>query len=290
MKDPYQILGLSKTATQDEIKNAYRALAKKYHPDLNPGNKAAEGRFKEINSAYERIGTEAERAKFDRGELQSEEFSQQRQNYRSYSDTQQGGGRYSYSFGQDMDADSLFENLFRSAGRERSHRSAPVLYHLEVEFKDSVLGANREITFPDGKKLQVKIPPGVETGTKLRLKGSGENPQDIYIEVSVKALEGFRRVGNDIEIEVPISFIEAILGGEIEVPTMEGAVRVQVPPGVSTGSKLRVRGKGVATSGASRGDQIVILKIVLPKKINPELQSEIRGWKGKYSYEARAER
>jgi DnaJ-class molecular chaperone len=301
LKDPYQVLGVSKTATQDEIKNAYRGLAKKFHPDLNPGNKTAEEKFKDISIAYERIGTSDERAKFDRGETQEQKEQQAQQQYEQartdghaggrrgpfYHETQQGGGRYS----------DFFEDLFREAGHQppgdmpgEDHR-----YQMTVDFKDAVLGAEREVTLMNGKHLKVRIPPGLESGAKLRFKnqgglGQGRAPAgDAYVEIAVKPLEGFKRVGNDIEIEAQISFIEAILGAEIKVPTLESPVMLKVPPGVSTGSRLRIRGKGVARhlDHKEPGDQIVVLKVVMPKKVDPGLAEAVRSWGDKYSYNPR---
>jgi DnaJ-class molecular chaperone len=307
-KDPYTILGVSRTASQDEIKNAYRKLAKKHHPDLNPGNKSAEALFKEINSAYEKVGTAEERAKFDRGgdeeTMRAEEASRARAQSSYYQSQQQGGGgRYSsqFDFGdQSYGTNDFFENLFRGRQGGASARPGPVggsdaLYRMDVSFRDSILGADREITLPDaGKKLQIKVPPGVSSGSRLRFKnqgnaGMGGGPAgDAYVEISVQPQEGFKREGKDVIAELPVSFIEALLGAEIETPTLDGLVMLKIPPGVSTGTRLRVRGKGVRTP-ADPGDQIVVLKVVTPKKVDPELQAAIRSWNGKFSYNPRQE-
>ena len=169
---------------------------------------------------------------------------------------------------------------------------------MEIDFKDSILGADREITLPHGKKLQIKIPPGIDTGKRLRFRGqggpgAGNAPAgDAYLEVTVRPLAGFKRVGNNVESELPISFIEGLLGAEIQVPTVDGSVMLKIPPGLSTGSRLRIRGKGVVApkeSGKDPGDQIVVLKVALPKQVNSELMKAIRAWDGKYSYNPRAE-
>jgi DnaJ-class molecular chaperone len=314
-KDPYQILGVSKSATQDEIKNAYRGLAKKLHPDLNPGNKIAETKFKEVASAYEQVGTAEARTKFDRGETPEQQNEQARRAYEEartgqgrdepfYYNTQQGGGRYSSAFGQDMGGEEFFENLFRSAGRSRGRKAEPAeedirgedqLYQMEIDFKDSVLGAEREITLPQGKKLKVKIPAGVVSGMKLRFKNQGGaghkngSAGDAYVEIKVRPSTDFKRVENDLETEISVSFIEALIGAEIQVPTIDGTVMLKVPPGVTTGSRLRVRGKGVV-SGSTRGDQIVVLKVMTPKTVDPDLQAAIRDWNGKFSYNPRVEK
>lgn len=312
--DPYVTLGVSKLATQDEIKAAYRNFAKKFHPDLNPGNKTAEAMFKDAASAYEQIGTPEERAKFDRGETPEQQQEQAQRsgsrNSRAYSggagpfyhETQQEGGRYSSSFGKGMGGEDFFENLFRSAGQGRSNYQTggmaedfageDHLYQMSVDFKDAILGAEREISLPTGKKLQLKIPPGVETGSKLRFKNQGAPgvgkgvAGDAYVELTIRPLPGFTRVGNNVETELSISFIEALLGAEIKVPTVDGTVMLKVPPGVTTHSRLRVVGKGVALKQA-RGDQIVVLKVVMPATRNPDLEKAVREWGDKYSYNPR---
>ncbi|MBF0206522.1 MAG: J domain-containing protein [Oligoflexia bacterium] len=309
MKDPYVVLGISKTATQDEIRKAYHNLAKKFHPDLNPGNKDAEIKFKDVSLAYERIGSEEERAKYDRGETPEQQQKQPDEQARErtfrrrrgpfYHETQDDGGRYSYSFAKDMGED-FFKSFFHTDDRSRYQNeksSTDEYYQMSVDFKDAVLGAEREITFPNGKRLQVKIPPGIESGTKLRFKNQGGAgigdlpPGDAYIEITVRPLARFNRVGNNIETEVAVSFIEALLGAEIKIPTIDGSVMLKIPSGVSTGSRLRVRGKGVAFGSSSKenGDQIVIIKVVLPKKIDPELEKTVREWGGKFSYNPREE-
>jgi DnaJ-class molecular chaperone len=299
MNDPYAALGVAKTATQDEIKKAYRELAKKHHPDLNPGNSQAEARFKEASQAYEQIGTPEARAKFDQGESDEQRQQQEWQQAQaragaSYYRTQQTGGRYSQAFGDG--AEDIFEEIFRRAGRTAAASEIPGedhYYRLEVEFKDAALGAEREIVLPSGKKLLIKIPAGVEAGTKLRFKqqggagSGGAPPGDAYVEISVKPQPGFTRVGNNIESVLPISLQEAILGGEVRVPTVDGQVMLKVPPGSSTGTRLRIRGKGVGAE-KDRGDQIVNIHIVLPKRIDPALQEAVRGWESKFHYNPRA--
>jgi len=299
MKSPYEILGVAKTATQDEIKKAYRTLAKTSHPDLNPGNKVAENRFKEINSAYELIGSPETRAKFDSGEIEAQE--RQAQQNASYYQSQQDGGRYAHGFSGG--AENIFEQFFRSGGRGKKGFSAEDfdtpgedhLYQMEVDFKDAALGAEREITLPNGKKLSVKIPAGIETGTKLRFKNQGGpgvgkgTAGHAFVEISIRSLEGFTRNGKTIESELPISFQEGLLGGEVKVPTIDGQVMLKLQPGVSTGARMRIRGKG-AGAGSERGDQIVVIKVVLPKIVDPELQTIIRNWGEKFSYNPRSEK
>jgi DnaJ-class molecular chaperone len=314
--DPYKTLGVSKTATQDEIKNAYRSLAKKLHPDLNPGNKTAEVKFKEINAAYELLGTPEARAKFDRGETQEEFKAQQEQQYYDqaraqgrgprrghqgpfYYQTQEGGGRYSSNFGGEEFGQGGFqggfEDLFRNFREQQQQESKgeDQLYRMDVDFKDAILGAEREVTLNNGKKLRVKIPPGIESGKRLRFKGqglpgvNGAVAGDAYIEVEVRPSPVFKRSGKNLEIEVPVGIADAVLGGDVEVPTLEGTVMLHIPPGVSSGAKLRIRGKGVPSPKGQedeRGDEIVSVRIVVPKTGDPEfleLQAALRNWKNK---------
>jgi len=298
MTDPYTILGVSKSSSLDEIKKSYRKLAKKYHPDLNPGNKEAEKKFKEISHAFDLIGTNESRAKFDRGETDEQQQKQYEEYMKSqgrrgqtFHDSQKGGGRYSYSFGDDIGGDDFFENLF-GRGRESSFKGSDVNYKMQVEFREAATGAEKTITLQNGKTLQVKIPAGIETGKKLRFKGMGEagsgkgQPGDAYIEIEVNPLPGYKRSGMDIEVEVPISFIEAITGAEIKVPTLDGEVLLKIPAGVSTGSKLRIKGKGVGV-GEQRGNEIVVLKVVTPKEVNPALKSAIEKLKPQFDYNPR---
>jgi DnaJ-class molecular chaperone len=300
MTDPYTILGVSKNSSVEEIKKSYRKLAKKYHPDLNPGNKEAEKKFKEISHAFDLIGTAENRAKFDRGETDEQQQKQYEEYVKSqgrrgqtFHDSQKGGGRYSYSFGDDVGGDEFFENLF---GRSRgsSLQGADVNYKMQVEFREAALGGEKTITLQNGKTLQLKIPAGIETGKKLRFKGMGEDgsgkgqPGDAYIEIEVKPLPGYKRSGMDIEVEVPISFIEAITGAEIKVPTLDGEVLLKIPAGVSTGSKLRIKGKGIGV-GEQRGNEIIVLKVVTPKEVNPALKSAIEKLKPEFDYNPRTQ-
>lgn len=291
MNDPYQILGVSKTADQDEIKKSYRKLAKKYHPDLNPGNKEAEKKFKAVSHAFDQIGTAEARAKFDRGE----EFEQQYQNRGgpSFYDTQHDGGRYSYSFGEEMGGADFFENLFGGARhRDINFPGEDIHYKMDVEFKEAALGSEKVISLTDGKSLRVKIPAGIESGKKLRFKGKGRPgigqgaAGDAYVEINVKPLPGFSRKGKDILSELPISFLDAITGGEIEVPTIDGNIMMTIPAGVSTGTRLRIKGRGAGPSD-NRGHQIVELKIVMPKNIDPALKEAALNLKDQFNYNPR---
>lgn len=303
MSDPYQVLCVEKTASQDDIKKSYRKLAKKNHPDLNPGNKAAEKKFKEVSHANDLIGTPEARAKFDKGETdeqkqkQYEDYAHHQGKGREYfHNTQQGGGRYTHSFSEDDLGDDFIESLFRSHSRGPKASTAGVdtNYKMEVEFREAALGGEKLLTLPNGKNLKITIPAGIEDGKKLRFKGLGEKGQgnassgDAYILISVKPLSGFNRIGKDIEYELSISFMEAILGAEIKVPTIDGEVILKIPPGVTTGSKLRIKGKGAGKT-EDRGSQIVSLKIATPKVISPELKAAVEALNNHVNYNPRVQ-
>jgi DnaJ-class molecular chaperone len=300
MTDPYKILEVSKTASLDEIKKSYRKLAKKYHPDLNPGNKETEKKFKDITHAFNLIGTQDAKDKFDRGETDEHQQHQYEQYRKAQENRSHGSHRYSSAFGEEHFSDDLFESLFGARGRGRNHSGHGMnfagedqLYQMEVDFTEAALGGEKVITLPNGKKLQVKIPAGIENGKKLKFKGLGGPgvgegpPGDAYIQINIKAMEGFTRVDNDIHTEVPISFFEAINGAEIEVPTIDGNVMLKIPAGVSSGSKLRIKNKGAGAAN-SRGNQIVTLKVVMPKNITPNMKEAVGKLQAEFAYNPRA--
>lgn len=301
MIDPYEALGLTKTASQEEIKNSFRKLAKKYHPDLNPGNKEAEKKFKQVSHAFDLIGTPESRKKFDRGETDEQQQKQYddfiNRKKPSYYETQHDGGRYSYSFGDDFGGADFFENLFGEGGRRAGSMDFPgkdITYKMDVSFLDAALGGEKVITLPDGRKLQVKIPAGIDSGKKMRFKRMGEpgigkgSAGDAYIEINVTPLKGFSRDGDDIVSEVPVSFLDAITGVELQLPTIDGSVMMKIPPGVSTGTKLRIKDKGAGPEG-KRGNQIIVLKIVMPKNVDPALKAAAENLKHQFNYDPRVQ-
>lgn len=296
MIDPYKTLGLSKTATDDEIKKAYRDLAKRYHPDLNPGNKETEEKFKEINEAYHMIGTKDAREKYDKGEIFNEQFRQGSREGPFYNEFQDGSGRYTYYY--QGDADDLFSSIFSEFGNMGGNFNIPgqdYYYNLNVDLKDAVLGAEREIVLPGGKRLKVKIPKGIEEGAKLKFKGlggagKGKGKQgDAYVVIIINPSKIFRRVGNNLEIEIPITLDEAVNGSKIRIPTIEGNVMLTVPPGVNTGTRLRVGKKGMPVrDGKGRGDQIVKIVVMLPENVDQEFKDFIKRWSKDHSYNPRS--
>jgi DnaJ-class molecular chaperone len=302
-KDPYEVLGVAKGASQDDIRKAYRKLAKKLHPDLNPGNAKAAESFKDVTAAHDLLGAPEKRARYDRGEIDAAgaEKPQQRY-YRDYADA--GGARRYYSSAgfEDLgDASDLFADLFgrTSSGRGARTGKVPghdVQYRLDVDFLEAARGGKRRITLPNGTALDLTIPEGVADGHTLRLKGKGApgigggGPGDALVEVSVKPHPLFARQGDDILIELPITIDEAVLGAKVEVPTISGRVALSVPKGSTSGQTLRLRGKGVKRrAGQGRGDQLVKLKVVLPPQIDSELEDFMRQWRERHRYDPRAE-
>lgn len=297
--DPYQALGVGKSASQDEIRKAYRKLAKDLHPDLNPGNLEAEERFKSVSSAYHLLNDSEQRARYDRGEIDASGAERpEQQFYRRYAESD-AAGRYQSSAGYEdfSDLSDLFGDVFaRRRAQEGTirMRGRDALYHLEVDFLDAVNGAKRRITFPDGKTLDLSIPAGTRDGGTLRLKGKGGQglgggpPGDAMVEISVRPHPMFRRDGNDILLDLPITIDEAVLGGKVEVPTASGKVTMTVPKGASSGDVLRLKGKGIKASRGTAGDQRVTLKIVMPEKVDTDLEQFMTRWRESHRYDPRA--
>ncbi len=290
MKNPYEVLGVAATASAAEIQSAYRKLAKKLHPDLNPGDKGAEEKFKEVAAAYDLLSDADKRKRFDAGEI--DESGAERPQHRYYRDyaTSDQGDRYADAsgFSDFMDQDDAFAELLRRSQQARANRRGQDLhYHLAVDLVDSITGATKRLTLPDGGTIDVKIPAGLVDGQTLRLKGKGApgsgkgGPGDALIEVEVRPDRRFTRDGDDITLELPISLTEAVLGGQVRVPTPTGDVTMSVPKGSNTGTKLRLRGRGAPRRSGGQGDQFVQLKVVLPKSPDPELESFVSGWKDK---------
>jgi DnaJ-class molecular chaperone len=287
--DPYTVLGVKKDASQDEIQKAYRRLAKKLHPDLNPGNKQAEERFKEVSAAYDLLGDPDKRARFDRGEIDASGMERPRQRY--YRDFAEGGAYASDAGFEDFaGVDDILSQMFGREGRANIRmRGSDAHYRLALDFLDAINGGKRQITLPDGSALDVNIPPGTRDGQILRLRGKGRPgtgggaPGDALVEIEVRPHRIFTRKGDDIHVDLPISLGEAVLGGKVMVPTPSGTVTMTVPKWANTGTVLRLRGKGVPRIDGSRGDEFVTLKVMLPEKPDPELEKFVAQWRGAYS-------
>lgn len=296
-KDPYEVLGIKKDATQEEVRKAYRALAKKLHPDLNPGDNSAETRFKAVSAAYAILGDPDKRARFDRGEIDASgaERAEQR-TYRHYAD-RDSAHHYRTGPGQEgfEDLGGIFSQMFGQRGRgEFRMRGGDVRYNMTVDFLEAAKGAKKRVTMPDGTTLDVNIPAGVHDGQTLRLKGKGQpgvgggEHGDALVQIAISEHDAFQRDGLDILFELPIGIDEATLGGEIEVPTIAGQVKMKIPKGSNSGDTLRLRGRGVHAKGGKKGDQLVKLKIVMPDKIDSDLESFMREWAKAHAYDPRA--
>lgn len=302
MKDPYEVLGVAKTATPEEIRKAYRQLAKKLHPDLNPGDKRAEERFKEVSSANDLLSDPDKRRRYDAGEIDAsgaEKAPPHGRYYREYA----GGAGHPYEsaegYADFAEGNDFFADLLRRSQeqqRERMRRApgADLHYELHVAFLDAVNGAVRTITLPQGGTLDVTIPAGVEDGQVLRLRGKGapapgEGPAgDALVQIVVEPHRYFTREGDDILVELPITVKEAALGGEVRTPTTTGGVMLKIPRQSNTGDTLRLRGKGVKTRTGA-GDELVKLKVVMPKEPNAELDAFLAGWTPPAGYDPRKE-
>jgi len=310
-KDPYAALGLSKDATPDQIKKAYRKIARTSHPDLNPDDPAAEARFKEAGQAYDLLKDPELRRRFDAGEIDAtgaekaprgyyRDEARRPENPYTQSRTTSGGN----PFGAGFDADDFFAHFARSRGATAHDEGfgrgtsgdwpgQDTRYRLAVPFLDAVRGSKTRITLPDGSALEVRIPEGAQDGQTLRLRGKGEpgmgagRPGDAYIPLDVVPHPDFEREGDDILVTLPISIDEAILGGKVPVDTVTGVVKVTVPPGASSGQVLRLKGRGVK-GRSGKGDQRVTLRIVSPPKIDDELKHFMEGWRAKHAYDPRA--
>lgn len=296
--DPYAALGVAKTASDEEIRKAYKKIAKTSHPDLNPGDAKAADRFKAAAAAYDLLKDAEQRRRFDAGEIDaSGQERPERRFYREYAEGPEATYRTSRGFEDFGDYSDVFSDLFGSRARAARGegmrmRGADAHYTLSVGFLEAARGATRRITMPDGSVLDVKIPEGLADGQTIRLRGrggpgvGGAEAGDALVTVTVEPHDFFRREGDDIHVEIPISFDEAVLGGKVEVPTVDGRVALTVPKGASSGRVLRLRGKGVKRGG-QRGDQLVTLKVVAPPVIDDELEAFFRGWRERHAHDPR---
>lgn len=296
-EDPYKVLGVQRDAADDDIRRAYRKLAKELHPDLNPSNRAAaEERFKKVSAAYEIVGDATKRGQYDRGEIDAN--GEQRRTYqRAHSGGGPFGGRAGGTRpGEESGFSDIFSDLFGAGRRGEGAsgfgmRGRDVRYTLEVDFLEAATGAKKRVTMPDSGVLDITVPEGVADGQTLRLKGQGSpSPRgseagDALVEIKVRQHALFKRSGDDILLEVPITIDEAVLGAKIEVQTISGRVQVAMPKGTSSGRVFRLKGKGVRnTTTGNTGDQLVSVRIVLPETIDSELSYFMQEWRQKHGY------
>lgn len=293
--DPYKVLGVARKATQDEIKKAYRKLAKKLHPDLHPGDSGKKAEFQAVSAAYDILGDAEKRRRFEAGEIDAKGHERpERDFYHQYAG-QQSARRYDPGpgMGGAEDFSDLFSDLFRQRAnsgqggfrQEFRARGADAHYHLDVAFLDAAKGARRRVTMPDGNRLEVTIPAGIHDGQTLRLRGKGAPgfgdgpPGDALVTVTILPDPLFTCAGDNVEIDLPITFDEAVLGTKVDVPTISGTVAMTVPKGTSSGDRLRLKGRGLPTAKGGKGDQIVRLKIVLPEKVDARMEDLAKEWR-----------
>ena len=295
MADPYQILGVTREATVDEIRKAYRALAKKSHPDLHPGDKAAEARFKEIAVAYGIVGDETKRALFDSGKIDGTGAEQHQQaphdTYRRYAETHPGFKYDRQWGGAGAEEDDLISEILGRRVRTNM-RGADITYTFAVDFTEAINGAKKRVTMADGKTLDITVPPGLKDGQTLRLRGQGQpglgggDPGDVLVVTHVRPHPVFHRDGNDIRSILPVTIAEALGGAKMVVETVSGSVSLAVPKGSNTGTVLRLRGKGVS-SKAGTGDHLVELRVVLPSSADDAFIGSVVEWESKHPYDPR---
>ncbi|MFT4077932.1 DnaJ C-terminal domain-containing protein [Rhodomicrobium sp.] len=301
-QDLYAVLGLKRTATNDEIRRAYRKLAKDLHPDQNKGDPVSEEKFKRVSAAFAVLGSPEKRKRYDAGEIDSMGNERAHQFYRDYgagggSREYEGFGGYQNGGSGGGDFSDIFGDLFGRRGPSGAFtmRGMDYRYNLEISFLEAVNGVKKRVQFPDNETLDITVPAGVESGQTLRLRhkggpgaGRGE-PGDALIELKIQPHPLFARDGDNITLELPVSLHEAVLGSRVEVPTIGGRVTVAIPKGASSGQVLRLRGKGVTNARTgTHGDQLITLKIMLPPAIDPELERFMQEWAKKHPYDPRA--
>ncbi|WP_374577445.1 DnaJ C-terminal domain-containing protein [Phenylobacterium sp.] len=300
-RDPYQELGVPRSASADEIRKAFRKLAKQHHPDTNPGDKTAEERFKRVSAAFDIVGDAEKRKKFDAGEIDADG----RETMRGYGGAggpfgqggpfNQGGGRYAETMeGGDL-GDLFSEILGRRGGGGGfggfSQRGSDVRAKLDIDLEDIIQGAKKRIAFSDGRTIDVTIPKGAEDGQTLRLKGQGSpgrgGPGDAFIELAVRPHPLFRREGDILVMDLPVTIPDAVLGGKVEARTPDGPVTLTVPKGANSGQSLRLKGKGLVDGRGKRGDLLARIVLVLPDKPDAELESFAERWRKERPYKAK---
>ncbi len=324
MRDPYSVLGVAKTASEGDIKKAFRKLAKKYHPDQNKDDPGAQQRFSEVNQAYEIVGDKDKRAKFDRGEIDAEGKQRfQAGGFEGFSGFDNAGGAGgARSFKSSAGAggfDDILNDIFGSFGRGGARartgpgagpgagfagggahaRAAPKVKGnnadivARVSLEDIVNSGKAQVTLPSGKTVNVTLPKGVEEGEKIRLKGQGHPGQnggaagDAMVEIRLRPHKLFEVKGADLHLDLPLTLYEAVLGAKIRTPTLSGAVNLTIPENASSGKVMRLKGKGLPTKTGGHGDLLVKLQITMPPHSDKELETLMKAWKEITPYRAR---
>jgi DnaJ-class molecular chaperone len=300
MADPYQTLGVERTANEADIKKAYRKLAKELHPDRNKDNPKASERFSQVTSAYDLLTDKDKRARFDRGEIDGDGNPAAPYGFGAGGPGAGGfrpnGQQFDFGGGGEADMSDIFEGLFGGAQRggggfasgfgfgrrgQQQPRGANVTYRLNIPFADAAALKPQRITLADGKTIDLKLPVGVETGTQMRLAGKGQagpgGNGDAIVTITVQPHRFFTRDGDDVRLDLPITLPEAVVGASVKVPTVDGSVMLTVPPGSNSGKTLRLKGKGFHKKDGGRGDQFVTLMIDVPAD-DPALAKFVEDW------------
>ncbi len=289
-QDPYVELGVSRTAGADEIRKAFRALAKELHPDRNPNNKAAEERFKRVSAAFDVVGDPDKRSRFDRGEIDADGRDIQRgYSGGGYGPASAGAGARDARF-DGMDFEEILGGMFSGRGRNSrgnfAMKGSDVQARLEIDLEEAIKGAVKRVAFADGRTLDVTIPKGAADGQTLRLRGQGYPGRggaaagDAMIELTLRAHPIFRRDDADLHMDLPVSVPDAVLGAKVDAPTPDGAVSLTVPRHTQAGAVLRLKGRGaVDTESGRRGDLFAHIVIVLPDPIDPDLERFAESWR-----------
>ena len=309
-RDPYLELGVSRTATTAEIRKAFHKLAKQFHPDTNPGDKKSEERFKQISAAFDILGDAAKKKKFDAGEIDADGRETMRGFGGAGGGNPFGGGGGGFNpgggFGRgsrggegpEIDLNDLFGDILgrnRGAGQGSGAgfggRGPDVRARLDIDLEDAIKGGKKRVAFSDGRTIDVTIPAGAQEGQSLRLKGQGgagrTGPGDALIELAIRPHPIFRREGEGLVMDLPVSVPDAVLGGKVEAPTPDGPVMLGVPKGSNSGATLRLKGKGLADAHGKRGDLLARLVVTLPETIDPDLEKFAEAWRAQKPYVAK---
>ena len=307
-RDPYLELGVSRTATTDEIRKAFRKLAKQFHPDTNPDNKAAEDRFKQVSAAFDILGDAAKKKKFDAGEIDADGREVQRGFTGGGGSPFGAGGGFSRSGGggfsrggadgPEIDLGDLFGDILGRNARGGggfgggqggfTPRGGDVRARLDIDLEEAIRGGKKRVAFSDGRTIDVTIPAGAQEGQTLRLKGQGSpgrgGPGDALIELTFKPHPTYRREGDTLVMDLPVSIPDAVLGGKVEASTPDGNVMLAVPKGSNSGATLRLKGRGLVDAKGKRGDLLARLVVTLPETIDPDLEKFAQAWREQKPY------